>query len=165
MENALYTFIPLCWAELVGILTPFHIQESKGQVVQQRQKKVPPFHPSPLRNRPFSLSNLMANFHYIPLLSQTVVIPKAQLGMWRNKERSNSFFRKPSVESPNPPSHPTQTPQAHPRLWRWVDNTVIPNNYIQSVKSNSSYTQGKPKADTWEMGCRIKKNHKNIRLQ
>lgn len=62
------------------------------------------------RNRPFSFSNMTANFHYIPLLSQTVVIQKALLGMYRNKERSNSFFRKRSVESPNPSSHPTQTP-------------------------------------------------------
>lgn len=46
--TALYSFIPLCWAEVVGIFTPFHRQESKGQVVQQGQKKAPPFHPSAL---------------------------------------------------------------------------------------------------------------------
>lgn len=56
------------------------------------------------RNRPVLFSNLTANFHYIPLLSQTAVIPKAQLGMYRNTERSHPFLRKPSVESPMPPA-------------------------------------------------------------
>lgn len=32
----------------ICIFTPFHRQESKGQVVQQGQKKAPPFHPSAL---------------------------------------------------------------------------------------------------------------------
>lgn len=110
---------PLCWAEMVGIFTVS--QTAKQRTSSTAEAKESSSFPSLCsyihgRKRPFSFSNLTANFHDIPLLSQTVVIPKAQLRMYRNKARSNSFFRKPSVESPNPPSHSTEIPQAHPRL-------------------------------------------------
>lgn len=86
-------------------------QESKGQVAQQKQKKVPPFHPSALRNRPFSFSNLMANFHYIPLLSQTVVIPKTAGDV--EKERKKEAI--PSLGSLqwNPPIPPAFLHRPH----------------------------------------------------
>lgn len=89
-----------------------------------------PYSPIHGRNRVFSVFKFDGKLSLYSSAFPSCCYPKSSAGD-AQKHRKKPFLPQEAFSGiPNTPSHPTQTPQAHPRLQKWADNAVISNNYM-----------------------------------
>lgn len=129
-----YSFIPMCCVDVICIFIPFHVQETKGQVAQHRQKKAPPFPAlcSYMRGRSGPFFYFDSNLSLYSSVFQNCCYPISLAGDVQKQIKRQFFLQEACSQTSQTPKPLYKGTHAHTSLADFKDGPTM-QNYSQQL--------------------------------